>query len=88
MQVRAPQRWHNFGIDKDDVIGITGRRLHLSAHQQRVLMRDQQFAVEGNRRPAARVHEHIVKRLFSRRGLLLQLRDLRRAELAGKILFG
>ena len=67
MQVRAPQRWHNCGVDKDHVIGVAGGGLHLAAHQQRVLVRDQQLAVEGNRRPAAGVHEHIVKRSDFRR---------------------
>lgn len=39
-------------IKEHDMVGVTGRGLYLAAHQQRVLMRDEQFAVVGNRRLA------------------------------------
>ena len=47
--------------NKRDVIGVAGRRLHLAAEQERVLMRDEQLAVVGNRRPAGAFHERGVR---------------------------
>ena len=41
------------GIEEDDVVGVAGRRLHLAADQQRVLVRHEQLAVVG-RWPASR----------------------------------
>ena len=48
-------------VAEDDVIGEAGHGLHLAAHQQRVLLRDQQAAIEGNLRPAARGEQGIVE---------------------------
>src|ERR1035438_817927 len=42
-----------FGVEKDDMVGIAGRGLHLASEQQRVLMRHEQLSVIGYRRPAA-----------------------------------
>ena len=47
-------------IDEAHVVGVAGRRLHLAAHQQRVLVRHQQLAVVGNGRPPHAVHQRIV----------------------------
>ena len=43
--------------NKRDMIGVTGRRLDFPAQQQGVLMRDEQLAVAGNRRPARAFQE-------------------------------
>jgi len=48
-------------IAEDDMIGESGHRLHLAADQQRVLLRDQQAAVEGNLRPAACGEQGVVE---------------------------
>ena len=58
------------------MVRVAGRRLHLPAEQQRVLLRHQQLAVVGNRRPAAPLHQRRVRRLALRRALLLNLPDL------------
>jgi len=44
------------------VIGIAGYGLHLAAHQQRILVRNEKTAVERDLRPAARRHERVVQR--------------------------
>ena len=62
MQVFSSQEMQRLAIEKDDVIGEAGHGLHLAAHQQRVLVRDQQPAVERNLGPAARRHQRIVQR--------------------------
>ena len=49
-------------IQKHDVIGIAGYGLHLAAHQQRILVRNEKTAVERDLRPAARRHERVVQR--------------------------
>ena len=49
-------------VEEDDVIGEAGHGLHFAAHQQRVLVRDEQTAVEGNLGPAARGQQRIVER--------------------------
>ena len=49
-------------VAEDHVIGKAGHGLHFAAHQQGVLMRDQQAAVEGNLGPAARRHQRIMQR--------------------------
>ena len=55
-------------VEKDDVIGKAGHGLHLAAHQKRVLVSDQQAAVEGNLRPAARGEQGIVEWAAIRKG--------------------
>ncbi len=54
-------------VEEDDVIGEAGHGLDFAAHQQRVLLRDQQAAVEGNLRPAAGGEQGIVERAVPRR---------------------
>ena len=49
-------------VEEDDVIGVAGHGLHFAAHQQRVLVGDEETAVEGNLRPAAGAHERVVER--------------------------
>ena len=60
------------------MIGEAGHGLDFAAHQQRVLMRDEQAAVEGNLRPAARGEQGIVERAAVGQGAALRLsfRDL------------
>ena len=48
------------GIQECHVVGVSRRRLHLAAYQQRVLLGHQQLAVKGNGRPAAAVHQRIM----------------------------
>ncbi len=62
MQVFSSQAMQRLLVEEDDVIGEARHGLHLAAHQQRVLMRDQQSAVEGNLGPAARRQQRIVQR--------------------------
>ena len=45
-----------FGVEKYNMIRVASRRLYFAAHQQCILMRDEEFAVEWNRRPADPVH--------------------------------
>lgn len=47
--------------NKRDVVGVAGRRLHLAAEQERVLVRDEQLAVVGNGRSAGAFHERGVR---------------------------
>src|SRR5208282_869715 len=49
-----------FRVQKYDVIRISGRSLHLSADQQSVLVRDEQFAIVRDRGPTRAVHERVV----------------------------
>ena len=49
-------------VEEDDMVGEAGHGLHLAAHQQRVLLRDQQAAVEGNFGPAAGGEQGVVER--------------------------
>src|SRR6516162_10204947 len=48
-----------FRTTKDHVIGVSRRCLHATAHQQRILMRDQQFPVERSLWPATAIHDAI-----------------------------
>ncbi len=67
-------------VEKHHVIGESRHGLHLAAHQQRILVRHQQLAVEGNLRPAARRHQRIVQRapvVERERDRLLQLKTAR-----------
>src|ERR1035437_3495027 len=64
-----------FGIEKDDMVGIAGGRLDFATEEQRVLMRHQQLAVIGYCRPAAPLHESAVQRYPFNRALLAQLLD-------------
>src|ERR1035441_6181281 len=64
-----------FGIEKDDMVGIAGRRLDFAPEQQRVLMRHQQLTIIGYRGPAAPLHECAVQRHPFNRALLAQLLD-------------
>ena len=50
-----------FGANKDHVIGISGWCLHATAHQQCILMGDQQLAVERNLWPAIGIHDAVVE---------------------------
>jgi hypothetical protein len=43
------------------VIGISGLRLNAAAHEQSILLRDQQFSVERNFGPATAGHDLVVK---------------------------
>ena len=45
---------------KRHMISVTGRGLDFSAPEKRILMRDQEFAVQRDLRPADAVHEKIV----------------------------
>ena len=47
-------------VEGNHVVGVAGRGLHLAAHEQRVLVGDEQPAVEGDVGPAAAVHERVV----------------------------
>ena len=44
------------------MIGVARRRLDAASHEQCVLMRDEQFTVEWNLRPAASVHNQVMER--------------------------
>ena len=70
----------NLRVLEYDMIGISGGRLHTSTHQQRVLMRDQKLAIEWNFRPAAPVHDAVVKGCTLRYALLLQLLEFHRRD--------
>ena len=43
------------------MVGETEHRLHFAAHQECILLSDQEPSVERNLRPAARCHQYIVK---------------------------
>jgi len=49
-------------VEEDDVIGEAGYGLDFAAHQQCILVRDQQAAIEGNLWPAAGGEQGIVER--------------------------
>src|SRR5438309_1554455 len=49
------------GIDKVDVIGEARRGLDFTAEQERVLVRHEQFAVVRDGRPAATVHQSVMR---------------------------
>ena len=62
MQVFSSQAMQRLAIEKDNVIGEAGHGLHFAAHQQRILLGDENSAVERNLGPAARGHQRIVQR--------------------------
>ena len=51
-----------FGIEKDDVIRVTGRGLNLSAEEKCILVRYEELAIVWDSRPAAALHQRIVQR--------------------------
>src|ERR1017187_9305171 len=51
-----------FGVEENNMVAIARRRLDFATEEQRVLMRHQQLAVIGYRRPAAPLHESAVQR--------------------------
>ena len=73
-------------VEEDDVVGVAGRGLHLAAEQQGILMRHEQLAVIGDRRPAAALHERAVQRHAFDAALLAELLDLRLRE-SGPVIF-
>ena len=54
------------------MVGIPRWRLDLATHQQRVLMRHEQFPVERDCRPTGPVHQRIVRRYAFGSALLPQ----------------
>ena len=62
MQVFSWQEMQRRRSRKIDVIGVAGHGLHFAAHEQRILVRHENPAVERNLGPAARGHERIVQR--------------------------
>ena len=50
-----------FGMKEHHVVRVTRRGLDTASHKERILMRDQQFAIERNLRPAAAVHDAVVE---------------------------
>ena len=83
MQVLAAHSRQSWGLVKLHVIGESGGGLHLAAHQQRVLMRDQKAAIVLDCRPAAGGHQLIVKRYGLFAGVPLNCRNLLRREPTG-----
>ncbi len=57
-------------IAKDDVIGKARHGLNLAAHQERILLCDEETAVERNLRPAVDREQDIVKRAVPLRWLV------------------
>src|SRR5208337_1616837 len=49
-----------FAANENHVIGVARWRLHASAEQQGVLVRDQELSVKRNLWPAAAVHDPVV----------------------------
>ena len=76
-----------FGMQENHVVRVAVRRLHLAAHEQRVLMRHEQLAVERNRGPAGLVHQRAVERNIFRFALVADLRDFFARNFAGEIIF-
>ena len=75
MQIFVAAFLAQFRVEKLDVVGVTGGRLHLAAHEQRVLMRHEQLAVVGNRGPAGFLHQRAVERTVPRLAFGLKLCD-------------
>ena len=48
-------------IGEHDVVRVSGRRLHLAAQQQRILVGDEQLPIVLHRRPATAVHDGVVQ---------------------------
>src|SRR5690348_1985108 len=74
----------DFRLEEDHVIGVTGRCLYLAADKQRILVRDEQLSVEGNRRPAAGIHQYVMQGLVGFGCLLAMLLDFFVRELAAE----
>jgi len=53
MQIFTPHFRAGGFVEEHDVVGVASGRLHLAAHEQRILMRDEQLAVEWDL-PASR----------------------------------
>src|ERR1700757_2029243 len=53
------------------VIGIAGLRLNAAAHEQSVLLRDQQFSIERNFGPATTGHDLVVNANAAGDGVVL-----------------
>ena len=54
-------------VTEGNVVGESGHGLDLAAHEQRVLLRDKQLAVEWNLGPSALGQQRIVQRSAARR---------------------
>ena len=61
----SPQVLHIPAIAEDDVVTEASHRLHLAAHQQRVLLRDQKPSVRLNLRPTARRQQRVMQWAFA-----------------------
>ena len=70
-------------IAEGDVIGEAGHRLDLAADEERVLLRDEQAAIEWNLRPAARGEQDIVERAPVSDGQLCCVLELQRVGRVG-----
>ena len=64
------------GCRNDDVVGVAGGRLHLAAHEQRVLVGDEELPVVLDLGPAGRLHERVGERDVLRPALRANRVDL------------
>src|ERR1035437_9868615 len=75
-------------VDETYVVRVAGGRLHLAAHEERVLVRYQQLAVVRTGRPADTVHQGVVAAHAARAAVLHDLRQFGGGNLLAVILFG
>ena len=64
-----PTAFAEIGIEEDYVVGVAWRGLDLATDEQRILMRNKEFAVELDRRPTRAFHERLVYRGAAREAL-------------------
>ena len=62
-------------VEESDVVRIPRGRLHLTAHQQRILLRHQQLSVVRNGRPPHPIDQGIVATEAARAALVHDLRQ-------------
>ncbi len=75
-------------IDEPYVVGEAGGRLHFAAHEQGVLVRDQQLAIVRDGRPTDAVHQGVVAAHAASAAIFHDLREFGGGNLLAVILFG
>ena len=73
-------------VAENHVVRVARGRLHLAAHEKRVLVRHQKLSVMGNGRPAAFFHQRVMKRKFLGRAFCFDFFKLRGIDFSAEII--
>src|SRR6185369_15167926 len=77
----------DFWLQEDHVVRIARRSLNLPTNQKRILVGDEQLSVEGDCRPATRIHKCVMQRLICCQATFPNRLDLFVRELAPEVIF-